>query len=167
MSYGFKPWGPLLSCKRHAGDGSDTTAIFINDVVAFSAEQPGYVTKATNASTACVGVSLTYLAGSTTASVAVANDPDQLLQTTNDGTAAQADVGSTGVLIQTAAGNANTKLSGQDLDTSTVDGANTSAEQFTVLEHVKRSDNAIGAGTESIVSFTNTHARRVATGFGS
>ena len=173
MSYGFKPWGPLLSCKRYSGDGSTVGAIFINDVVAFSAAQPGYVTAAVAASTAITGVSLTYLAPSTTASVAVANDPDQLLQVTNDGTsggsgvATQAMIGDTGVLIQTSTGNTNTKLSGQDLDTSTIDSANTSAEQFLLQDHVERSDNAVGADNrESIVSFTNTHTRRVATGFG-
>ena len=163
MSYGFKPWGPLLSCKRFNGDGRDNAAIFVNDVVAFDEDQNGYVTAAQAVTTACVGVSLTYLAAATTASVAVANDPDQLLQTTHDGTATQAQIGLTGDLVQTAAGNTNTRLSGQDLDTSTLNVAGTNA-QFTLLEHVQREDNAIGAGTESIVSFTTEHVRRVNTG---
>lgn len=156
--YGLKPWGPLLSAKRYNVNGGDNAPVFINDVVATTAD--GYVSAAAAGATNIIGVSVTFLTGGTTDTVMVANDPDQLLEGQQDGTATQTMVGTTTDHVA-GTGSLVTKLSGHEVDTTVSVGAS----GFTIHEYVQAPDQAIGANSRTIVSHTTEHVRRVATGF--
>jgi len=156
--YGFKPWGPLLSAFPFTKDASAAES-FINDVM--MGEADGGVAPATAGSVNVIGANLTYSAGSTAATVMIANDPDQLYQAQEDGTVTGGVAGIHAVIDHIAgAGSSVTKLSGHELDSSDL---NTTGGGFQLMDVVNRQDNTVAANSEWICR-ANLHLSAVAGG---
>jgi len=139
--FGFEPV-LLIRSRPYAQDASDSTAIFINDVVAV--ETDGYIAAAAAGSTLILGSALNYSAASTANTVSVADHADQEFHAQDDGdgtTLTQAHVFSNCDHIA-GAGSTTTKLSGHEIDIS--DTKNTAAG-FLLLDIVDNVDNAVGA----------------------
>ena len=141
-AYGFKPWGPLLAVK-HLQKDATAAAFGINDVVLQTTDGGVDVAAAAGSISNTVGVSLEYSATGTAGRVMLAIDPDQMMQAQDDGasdTTVLADLGETGDSTFTTL-NTTTKVSTQELDTSTFDASG--VNQFLLLD-ILISDNTDG-----------------------
>ena len=141
-AYGFKPWGPLLAVKHLQKDAS-AAAFGINDVVLQTTDGGVDVAAAAGSISNTVGVSLEYSATGTAGRVMLAIDPNQMMQAQDDGagdTTVLADLGETGDSTFTTL-NTTTKISTQELDTSTFDASG--VNQFLLLD-ILLSDNTDG-----------------------
>ena len=141
-AYGFKPWGPLLAVKHLQKDAA-AAAFGINDVVLQTTDGGVDVAAAAGSISNTVGVSLEYSATGTAGRVMLAIDPDQMMQAQDDGasdTTVLADLGETGDSTFTTL-NTTTKVSTQELDTSTFDASG--VNQFLLLD-ILISDNTDG-----------------------
>jgi len=141
-AYGFKPWGPLLAVKHLQKDAA-AAAFGINDVVLQTTDGGVDVADAAGTISNTVGVSLEYSATGTAGRVMLAIDPDQMMQAQDDGagdTTVLADLGETGDSTFTTL-NTTTKVSTQELDTSTFDASG--VNQFLLLD-ILLSDNTDG-----------------------
>ena len=141
-AYGFKPWGPLLAVKHLQKDAA-AAAFGINDVVLQTTDGGVDVAAAAGTISNTVGVSLEYSATGTAGRVMLAIDPDQIMQAQDDGasdTTVLADLGETGDSTFTTL-NTTTKVSTQELDTSTFDASG--VNQFLLLD-ILISDNTDG-----------------------
>ena len=118
--HGFDAHAPIYELFEYTQDVNDNTAIFIGDVV--DMEDDGSISPADGGSLNIVGVSNSYSAASTRAKVRVFAGVGQKYSVQGDSeTAGAADTGnnyygSKNDHIVTHAGNANTKISGMELD---------------------------------------------------
>ena len=86
----MQPHGPLLKLHQFRNDGG--AAVFRGDLVEMDVD--GKISAAEATDTQLYGVSLTYVAASTTTNVPVACDPDQWFEGDQDGTVAVVNIGS-------------------------------------------------------------------------
>jgi hypothetical protein len=165
---GFRPVGQPLRVNKYRIEAGYATDLFINDVVHLSG---GYVVKGTNSGSvlgSIVGfvsdhgadVDGYYPANSPNTYFAlVADHPEQLFiaQDDGDGTAiALTDIGKTGKLITTTAGNTTTNISGMEADGSTFSGTGqATTDQFRLVDLVDDPNNAVGAHADWIFAVNN------------
>ena len=141
-AYGFKPWGPLL-CVKHLQKDADAAAFGINDVVLQTTDGGVDVAGAAGTISNTVGTSLQHSATGTAGRVMLSIDPDQVMQAQDDGasdTIVLAHLGETGDSTFTTL-NTTTKISTQELDTSTLDASG--VNQFLLMD-ILLSDNTDG-----------------------
>jgi len=93
----------------------------------------------------------------------VADDPNQMFTAQDDGTGnaiALTDIGVTGNLIATHAGNTATNLSGMEMDGSSFDTGQAVTDQLRLVDIVERVDNEVGANAEWVVKIHNHYYRQ-------
>jgi hypothetical protein len=143
----------IQSFSKDSGEG---TAIFVGDAVNREADGNIEAASATPGTTLFSGVSLNYGAASTATEHLVIVSPDALFSAQDnadtDGFAA-ADMGMN-VNIELNAGSATTKVSGHELDESTI--VETATVDLHMLELLAVPDNAYGAHSRIVVTF-NKH----------
>lgn len=141
--HGFAPFGPLLRQRPYSVDASNSTAIFINDIVALEAD--GNATPAAVSSVVKLGSAMNLIAVSTATSATnplmISDNTQQLYEAQDDGsgTVAQSLIGSKADHVA-GAGSSTTKVSGHELDASDMDGT---AAGFAILDIVNREDNEV------------------------
>ncbi len=138
--HGIAPYGPLCRTRPYTVDGSDGTAIFINDVV--EAQNDGNVNQASAGDLATIGSSMGYLAASTAGTLMVADGRDQLFEAQDDasGTLAQTSLFNNCDMIA-GAGSSVTLISAHEIAASTLSAGD---RTFMLLDLVNRADNAHG-----------------------
>lgn len=99
------------------------------------------------------GLDLVYNPASTARVALVCDDPDVSFEIQADGTVAATDIGANANLIFTNAGNANTGLSGAELDTSAM--AAVATNQLTIQRVINRTDNELGEFVKLEVKINN------------
>lgn len=109
-------------------------------------------------------LSKVYNPASTAAVMWVADDPDLVFEIQSDGSLTAVDVGLNAVLIYTQAGNANTGLSGAELDSGTTTApATTVGFQLKILRIVNRIDNEAASARVKLEVMINNHSLSNAT----
>ncbi len=138
---GFSPKGPLLRQNPYSVDSSNSTAVFINDLV--SAEADGNCAPAAAGDIVILGSAMNYIAASTATTAAnplmISDHPSQLYVAQDDGseTPAQSELFQ-GANHVAGTGSTTTYLSGHEIALS--DGG-TSTGGVVLLDHVNREDN--------------------------
>lgn len=136
--HGFVGFGAHLRLNPYTQDSSDSTAIFIGDIV--DAEVDGNVSPAAAGSNAILGASVSFSAASTESTqVLLLDHPSQLLEAQDDGSETVAQL----ELFQAAnhiagAGSTTTNLSAHEI---ALDNAGTTTGGFVLLAFVQREDN--------------------------
>lgn len=161
-AHGLRPLGVCASSpnpprtQRMLKDASEATAVFIGDAVNREADGNIEAASATPGTTLYSGVSLSYSAALTLGYHLVVTGPDALyeIQDNNDTDGfVDADMG-LNCNLELNAGNATTKISGHELDESTIQTTNTL--DMKLLELLGVPDNAAGAWSRVVVMF-NKH----------
>jgi len=140
-AFGFKPSGMVRRTGFYEQDASDTTAVFIGDVI--DAEDDGNVSPAAAGSTDILGASADYSAASTAkTNLCVFDHPDQEFYAQDDGSATPTTDYRFGNCDHIAgAGDTNTKLSGHEIAADDIKDATAG---FRLLGLSKQVGNAIG-----------------------
>ena len=155
--HGFDAHAPIYELFEYTQDVGDGTAIFIGDVV--DMEDDGSISPADAGSLNIVGVSNSHSAASTRATVRVFAGVGQKYSVQGDsGTAGAATTGanyygSKNDHIVTHAGNANTKISGMELDVANQPGVG----GFSVLGLFPQVGNASGETHSEYFVVCNEH----------
>jgi len=138
LAFGFVAT-PLLRARPYSVGATNSTILYINDVVAL--EATGNMVSAAAASTLIIGSCLGYTAASTGVDLPVADAANQEFHAQDDGSGApaQTDIGNNADHLATA-GSTYTRLSAHEIDHSSVSAAE---QGFTLLDFVKDPDAAV------------------------
>lgn len=137
--HGFNFYGPLLRLRPYTVAVANTTVIFKQDII--GGVNTGTVAPAASAGIVNIGATPSYLASVTAGTILVSDDQSQLYEAQDDavGTPAQSYIFNS-MDMYAGTGNANTKISGHELEASTLDAAN---GLFVLMDIVTREDNEV------------------------
>lgn len=141
---GFRPTAPINPPRPFKVDSSNSTALFVGDVV--MQETDGNVAPASAGNTALIGSTEDYLAASTAGTVMVYDDPNQSFLAQDDGTStttAQLHIGSNADHVANA-GSTTTLLSGHEIDISDIDPG---TGGFNLVQLIANPDYSVGANS--------------------
>lgn len=151
----MQPHGPLLKLHQFRNDGG--AAVFRGDLVEMDVD--GKISAAEAGDTQLYGVSLTYVAASTTTNVPVACDPDQWFEGDQDGTVAVVNIGSNCNHDAGSGGSTTTGNSTHVVDTSDIGSG---AAGLRIIDQV-RQPNTTDPANPTIFNI-NEHAFKTTTG---
>jgi hypothetical protein len=151
----MQPHGPLLKLHQFRNDGG--AAVFRGDLVEMDVD--GKISAAEATDTQLYGVSLTYVAASTTTNVPVACDPDQWFEGDQDGTVAVVNIGSNMDHAVGGGGSTTTGNSTHVIDTSDVKSATAGLR---IIDQVRQPNTTDPANPTIFI--INEHAFKTTTG---